>query len=120
MIVISRNGNKYTSGYNQMTLVHAFLTKPRSAVSVCISRMLLNNNLLTFSPVSSLQLTRANMLKTRQRRPGFVLLPKCDDFKSESIRAVVRNEVSKLRQRNYAKYSVFYSSSSEIEVYFAD
>lgn len=61
------------------------------------------------------------MLKTRQRRPGFVLLPKYDDLKSESIRAVVCNEVSKLRQRNYAKYSVFfYSSSSEIEVYFAD
>lgn len=48
------------------------------------------------------------MLKTRQRRPGFVLLPKYDDLKSESIRAVVCNEVSKLRQRNYAKYSVFF------------
>lgn len=107
MTVISRKGNKYTSSYSQMSLVHAFLTKPRSAVYVCTSRMLLNNNLLTFSPVSSLQLTWANMLKTRQRRPGFVLLPKYDDLKSESIRAVVCNEVSKLRQRNYAKYSVF-------------
>lgn len=34
------------------------------------------------------------MLKTRQRRPGTVVLPNCEDLKPEFVRALVHNEMS--------------------------